>query len=94
MDEPENEASSPSEKLKSNSKSIPYVRRTINVTCISVKNSNMKINKHPDPKKHLIASLIKSLVRLLGYFTLWYDIGIAATLLVLSEMIGIGEELV
>eukprot|EP01050_Picozoa_sp_SAG11_P000139 SAG11_NODE_2_length_63684_cov_167.801195_71_plen_28_part_01 len=28
----------------------------------------MKINKHPDPKKHLIASLIKSLVRLLGYF--------------------------
>jgi len=54
----------------------------------------MKINKHPDPKKHLIASLIKSLVRLLGYFALWYDIGIAATLLVLSEMIGIGEELV
>jgi hypothetical protein len=54
----------------------------------------MKINKHPDPKKHLIASLIKSLIRLLGYFALWYDISIAATLLILSEMIGIGEELV
>ena len=54
----------------------------------------MKINKHPDPKKHLIASLTKSVVRLLGYFALWYDISIAATLLILSEMIGIGEELV
>ena len=54
----------------------------------------MKINKHPDPKKHLITSLIKSVVRLLGYFALWYDISIAATLLILSEMIGIGEELV
>ena len=54
----------------------------------------MKINKHPDPKKHLIVSLIKSVVRLLGYFALWYDINIAASLLILSEMIGIGEELV
>jgi hypothetical protein len=42
----------------------------------------MKINKHPDPKKHLIASLINSVVRLLGYFALWYDISIAATLLI------------
>lgn len=54
----------------------------------------MKINKHPDPKKHLIASLVKSGIRLLGYFALWYDIGIAAALLVLSEVVGIGEELV
>ena len=54
----------------------------------------MKINKHPDPKKHLIASLIKSAVRSIGYFVLFYDIGIAATLLILSEIIGIVEELV
>lgn len=50
--------------------------------------------KHPDPKKHLIASLVKSLIRLLGYAALWYDISIAATLLILSEVVGIGEELV
>ena len=54
----------------------------------------MKINKHPDPKKHLIASLIKSVVRILGYEALWYDISIAATLLILSEVVGIGEEMV
>jgi len=50
--------------------------------------------KQPDPKKHLIASLIKSIIRLLGYFALFYDIGIAGALLILSEMVGIGEELV
>ena len=50
--------------------------------------------RHTDPKKHLIASLVKSLIRLLGYAALWYDITIAATLLILSEVVGIGEELV
>ena len=54
----------------------------------------MKINKHPDPKKHLIASLIKSVVRILGYFALFFDITIAAILLIISEAVGIGEELV
>ena len=54
----------------------------------------MKIKKHPDPKKHLIASLIKSIIRILGYGALWYDISIAATLLILSEVVGIGEEMV
>tara|TARA_R100000742_G_C4238822_1_gene58896 strand:+ start:447 stop:596 length:150 start_codon:yes stop_codon:yes gene_type:complete len=48
----------------------------------------------PDPKKHLIASLIKSVVRILGYFALFYDIHMAAALLILSEVVGIGEELV
>jgi len=48
----------------------------------------------PDPKKHLIASLIKSVVRILGYFALFYDIHVAATLLIISEVVGIGEELV
>ena len=48
----------------------------------------------PDPKNHLIASLIKSVVRILGYFALFYDIHIAAALLILSEVVGIGEELV
>ena len=50
--------------------------------------------KHPDPKKHLIASLVKSGIRILGYGALWYDISIAATLLILFEVVGIGEEMV
>jgi len=52
------------------------------------------LEKIPDPKKHLIASLIKSVVRILGYFALFFDITIAAILLIISEAVGIGEELV
>ena len=52
------------------------------------------LKKLPDPKKHLIASLIKSVVRILGYFALFYDINLAAVLLIISEAVGIGEELV
>ena len=52
------------------------------------------LKKLPDPKKHLIASLIKSVVRILGYFALFYDINLAAILLIVSEAVGIGEELV
>lgn len=48
----------------------------------------------PDPKKHQTISFIKSGIRLLGYGFLWYDLDIAATLLILSEVVGIGEELV
>ena len=52
------------------------------------------LKKLPDPKKHLISSLIKSVVRILGYFALFFDIHMAAALLILSEVVGIGEELV
>ena len=52
------------------------------------------LKKLSDPKKHLIASLIKSVVRILGYFALFFDIHMAAALLILSEVVGIGEELV
>jgi len=50
--------------------------------------------KYPDAKKHLIASFIKSFIRILGYAFLWYSLDIAAILLILSEIVGIGEELV
>lgn len=48
----------------------------------------------PDPKLHQTISFIKSGIRILGYGFLWYDLDIAATLLILSEVVGIGEELV
>ena len=56
----------------------------------------IKINDHkiPDPKLHQQISFIKSGIRILGYAALWWSIDIAAILLILSEVVGIGEELV
>ena len=51
-------------------------------------------HKIPDPKLHQQVSFIKSGIRILGYAALWWSIDIAATLLILSEIVGIGEELV
>ena len=52
------------------------------------------LDKLPDPKKHQIISFIKSVVRRLGYLFIPFNIGVAVTLLVVSEGIGIVEELV
>ena len=52
------------------------------------------LDKLPDPKKHQIISFIKSGVRILGYIFIPFDLGAAVTLLVVSESIGIVEELV
>ena len=53
-----------------------------------------KLDKLPDPKLHQQVSFINSGIRILGYAALWWSIDIAATLLILSEVVGIGEELV
>ena len=50
--------------------------------------------KHPDPKKHLYASLVKSAARLVGYALIPLNIPAAAMVLIFSELIGIVEELV
>ena len=50
--------------------------------------------QHPDAKKHQIVSFIKSGVRLLGYIFLPFDLYIAMGILLISEIIGIIEELV
>ena len=52
------------------------------------------LDKLPDPKKHQIISFIKSGIRILGYIFIPFDLGAAVTLLVVSEGIGIVEELV
>jgi len=51
-------------------------------------------DKFPDPKKHQNISFIKSGIRILGYFLFLYNIEVAVGVLVLSEGIGIYEELV
>ena len=52
------------------------------------------LDKLPDPKKHQLISFIKSGVRILGYIFIPFDLGAAVTLLVVSEAIGILEEMV
>ena len=53
-----------------------------------------KLDKLQDPKLHQQVSFIKSGIRILGYAALWWSIDIAATLLILSEVVGVYEELV
>jgi len=50
--------------------------------------------KQPDAKKHQLISFIKSGIRLLGYVLIPFNILIAVGVLVVSEIIGIIEELV
>ena len=53
-----------------------------------------KLDKLPDPKLHQQVSFIKSAIRLIGYAFLPFNMYIAMGVLVLSEVIGIIEELV
>jgi len=50
--------------------------------------------KQPDAKKHQIISFIKSGISILGYGFLVINLPIAVILLILSEVVGIIEELV
>ena len=59
-----------------------------------MKNLAKNIDKLPDPKLHQQLSFIKSAIRLVGYAFLPFDIYVAMGVLILSEVIGIVEELV
>ena len=61
-----------------------------------IKKGEIRIDGHklPDPKKHQIISFVKSVVRMLGYCLLPIDLLVAAVILLISESIGIIEELV
>jgi hypothetical protein len=48
----------------------------------------------PDPKLHQTISFLKSAIRLTGYGALMYSIGLGVFILIISELIGIIEELV
>ena len=53
-----------------------------------------KKQDHPDPKLHQQISFLKSAVRISGYVALFWSVGLGAVILILSELIGIVEELV
>jgi hypothetical protein len=48
----------------------------------------------PDPKLHQTISFLKSTVRISGYGALMYSISLGVFVLIISEVIGILEELV
>ena len=50
--------------------------------------------EYPDAKKHQLISFIKSFIRILGYCFLPFSLTTATIVLILSEIIGIIEELV
>ena len=50
--------------------------------------------KLPDARAHQIISFFKSGIRILGYFLLLVNLEVAVIFLILSEMVGIVEELV
>ena len=56
--------------------------------------NKIKFGWVPDPKNHMLMSFLKSGVRLLGYIFLPFNLYIAMGILLISEVIGIVEELV
>lgn len=48
----------------------------------------------PDARKHQIISFIKSGIRILGYILIPFNISLAAGVLIVSELVGIIEEMV
>ena len=48
----------------------------------------------PDARKHQIVSFVKSGIRIIGYIMIPFNLVAAAGILVLSEAVGIIEELV
>jgi hypothetical protein len=48
----------------------------------------------PDARLHQIISFIKSIIRIIGYGFIPFNLEIATIILILSELIGIVEELV
>ena len=53
-----------------------------------------KVQHPPDARKHQIISFVKSAIRIIGYIYLPFNIWVAAGLLIISEVVGVYEELV
>ena len=53
-----------------------------------------RIINHPDARRHQIVSFIKSGIRIIGYGFIPFNLMTATILLILSEAVGIIEELV
>lgn len=72
----------------------PESRRVTSEFFASQQKQMKDIQTHPDAKKHQLVSFIKSIIRIFGYTLIPFDLVWAASVLVVSEFIGIIEELV
>jgi hypothetical protein len=72
---------------------IEYVRKNI-MKGLRVPPSDKDMDKMPNQKWHQIISFIKSGVRIIGYCFIPFNLIVATVLLVVSEVIGIVEEMV
>ena len=70
------------------------IRKEIEMEMNSISDKITQLEKLPDAKKHQVVSFIKSGVRIVGYCFLPFSLESAAVILILSEAIGIYEELV
>ena len=70
------------------------IRKEIEMEMNSISNKITQLEKLPDAKKHQVVSFIKSGIRIVGYCFLPFSLESAAVILILSEAIGIYEELV
>jgi len=59
-----------------------------------IKNLTAGSINQPDPKRHQTISFLKSAVRITGYVALLYSLSLGVFILIISEAIGIIEELV
>lgn len=59
-----------------------------------IKSTDKNLEHIPDQKWHRIVSFIKSGIRILGYVFIPINLTAAAIILILSEVVGILEELV
>tara|TARA_R100001460_G_scaffold58180_2_gene98026 strand:+ start:228 stop:425 length:198 start_codon:yes stop_codon:yes gene_type:complete len=60
----------------------------------NIKKDRENLKHMPDQRLHQVISFIKSGIRIVGYGLLLYNVPIAVGVLILSEAIGIIEELV
>ena len=79
---------------KPKNKAKKEVKEEIKITLDNIDKKITQLEKQPDAKLHQLVSFVKSGVRIVGYCFIPYNLGIAAIMLILSEVIGIAEELV
>ena len=60
----------------------------------NIEKDRKNLEHMPDQKLHQVISFIKSGIRIVGYGLLLYNVPIAVGVLILSEAIGVIEELV
>ncbi len=68
-----------------------FDRKEIDLSKLDI---DLQTTKYPDAKLHQLVSFIKSGIRILGYAFIPFNLTVACVILVISELIGIYEELV